>query len=201
MVVLENGHYYQVRITPRPLARQTDLESVDSMLPRDKPMPDCTTTLPSDQSPDPLSTILSGRACSWHPGHVHHCLWWWAPRRWQHIRERSAAQRFHVDGRPATRGGHPAQRTGEPPHNSEPLPRLCDAPDPGVGVGTGVAHHPHGERSVNSTCSPREGALRRPSQRPCPASGQPHDALTDNARRPPPLPHALQIIVTATIQH
>ena len=64
MVVSENGHYYQVRITQAPLARRWDLEAVDSMLPREMALPDGQTPLPPDQPPDPLTTIVSGRAGS-----------------------------------------------------------------------------------------------------------------------------------------
>ena len=45
MVVLENGNYYQVRITPRPLEHRWDLDAVDSMLPRDMDLPDDPTPL------------------------------------------------------------------------------------------------------------------------------------------------------------
>ena len=58
MVVLENGHCYQVRITPQPLARHWDLEAVDSMLPRDTTLLDGPTTLPPDQPPDPVTAIV-----------------------------------------------------------------------------------------------------------------------------------------------
>ena len=40
MVVLVNGHYSQLRITPRPLARRWDLDAVDSILPRDMELQD-----------------------------------------------------------------------------------------------------------------------------------------------------------------
>ena len=70
MVVLENGHYYQVRITPRPLARHLNLEAVDSMLCRATAMPDGPTKLPRDQPPDPLTNIVFGRGGIWHPGHA-----------------------------------------------------------------------------------------------------------------------------------
>ena len=80
MVVLDNGQYYQVRITPRPLARHLDLEAFDSMLRSDVALPDGPTPLPPDQSPDPLTTIVSGRAGSWHPGHALYFLWRLAQR-------------------------------------------------------------------------------------------------------------------------
>ena len=114
MVVLENGHYYQVRITRRPLARHWDLEAVDSMLPRDTAMRDGPTTLPPDQPPDPLTTIVSGRAGSWHPGHALYCLWRWAQRHWQHTREWSAAWRFHLDGRQQAEVIPPHERANPP---------------------------------------------------------------------------------------
>ena len=47
--------------------------------------------------------------------------------------------------RPAAVGGHPPARTdGRDPHCAEPVPRLCDPPDPGAGAGRATAaHHPH----------------------------------------------------------
>ena len=70
MIVLESGHYYQVRITPQPQERHWSLEAVDSMLPANAALPDSSTCLPNDQPPDPLIAIVSGAAGIWHPGHV-----------------------------------------------------------------------------------------------------------------------------------
>ena len=97
MVVLGNGHYYQVGITPRRPERRSDLEAVDSMLPRDINLPDGPIPLVSGQPPGPLTAIISGRAGSWHPGHALYCLWQWAPWRWQHTKEWSATWRFQLD--------------------------------------------------------------------------------------------------------
>ena len=98
-VVLEKGTYYQMRITLQPLAQHWDLGGVNSMLPRDTAVPDGPTTLPPDQPPDPLTTIVSGSAGTWHPGRALYCLWRWAQRRWPHTREWSAAWGFHLEGR------------------------------------------------------------------------------------------------------
>ena len=95
MLALENGHYYQVRITPRPLARRFDLEAFDSMLPKDMALPDGPAPLPPDQPPDPLTIIVSGRADSWQPRQALYFLSLWAQRRWQHTRDWSATWRFH----------------------------------------------------------------------------------------------------------
>ena len=46
MMVSEHNHYYQVRLTPRPLARRWDLEAVNSMLPSGMALPDGPTLLP-----------------------------------------------------------------------------------------------------------------------------------------------------------
>ena len=81
MVVLESGHYYQVRITPRTLERCWDLEAVDPMLPRGMGLPDGPTTLLLGQT---LTAIVSCMTGAWHPGHALYCLWRWAQRRWQH---------------------------------------------------------------------------------------------------------------------
>ena len=68
MVVLNNGHYSQVRITPQPLLRRRELKAVDFMLHRDMVLPESPGTLLPDQPPDPLTNIVSGRAGSWQPG-------------------------------------------------------------------------------------------------------------------------------------
>ena len=70
MIVLENGHYHQVRISPHPQEHHWSLEAVDSMLPA------------NDQPREPLTGIVSGAAGTWHPGHALYCLWRWAQRRW-----------------------------------------------------------------------------------------------------------------------
>ena len=70
MVVLESGHYYQVRITPRPLDNHWDLEAADSMLPRYLRLPDDPTPLLPGQRPDLLTAIVSGAEGTWHPGHA-----------------------------------------------------------------------------------------------------------------------------------
>ena len=99
MIVLENGHYYQVRIIPHPQESHSSLEAVDSMLPATTALPDRRTLLLNDQSPDPLTAIVSGTAGTWHPGHALHCLWPSARRRWPHTRVWSATWRFYLDGR------------------------------------------------------------------------------------------------------
>ena len=48
MVVLENGHYCRLRMTPRPPAQHWHLEALNSMLPRDTALPDSPTTLPPE---------------------------------------------------------------------------------------------------------------------------------------------------------
>ena len=68
MVVLEKGHYYQVRITPGPLEHRWDLGAAHSMLPTDMRHPDGPTPLLPGQPHDPLTAIVSGRASAWHPG-------------------------------------------------------------------------------------------------------------------------------------
>ena len=82
MIVLESGHYYQVRITPPPQERHWSPEAVNSMLPANAALPDSPTSLPKNQPPDPLTAIVSGAPGTWHPGHALYCLWRWAQRRW-----------------------------------------------------------------------------------------------------------------------
>ena len=86
MIVLENGHYYQVRITPHQQESHWSLEAVDSMLPATPALPDNPTPLLNGQPPDPLTAIVSGTVDTWHPGHALYCLWRWARRRWPHPR-------------------------------------------------------------------------------------------------------------------
>ena len=87
---MENVHYYQVKITPRPPVRSWDLEAVDSMIARDMDLPDCPRPVPPDGPPDPLTTIVSDRAGTWHPGHALYYLWRQTKPRWQHTKEWSA---------------------------------------------------------------------------------------------------------------
>ena len=53
MIVLENGHYYQVRIIPHPHEGHWSLEAVNSMLPATADLPDSPTPLFPGQPPDP----------------------------------------------------------------------------------------------------------------------------------------------------
>ena len=98
MIVLGNGHYYQVWITPHPQKGHWSLEAVDSMLPTTTDRPDSPTPLLPHQPPDSLTAIVSRTAGTWHPGHAFYCLWRWARRRWPHTRAWSAAWRFYLDG-------------------------------------------------------------------------------------------------------
>ena len=91
MIVLENGHYYQVRIIPQPQDNHWSLEAVDSMLRATTGLPDNPTPLLPNQPPDPPTAIVSGAAGTWHPGHALYCLWRCARRRWLHTRALSAA--------------------------------------------------------------------------------------------------------------
>ena len=70
MVVLENGHYYHVRIILHPQESHWSLEFVDSMLPATTALLDSPNPLLNDQPPDPLTAIVSGTAGIWHPGHA-----------------------------------------------------------------------------------------------------------------------------------
>ena len=99
MIVLENGHYYQVRIIPHPQDSHWSLEAVDSMLRATTGLPDNPTPLLPNKPPDPMTAIVLGTAGTWHPGQALYCLWRWARRRWPHTRAWSAAWRFYLDGR------------------------------------------------------------------------------------------------------
>ena len=99
MIVLGNGHYYQVRIILHPQESHWSLEAVDSMHPATTALPDSPSALLSDQPPDPLTAILSGTASTWHPGHALYCLWRWARRRLPQTRLWSTTWGFYLDGR------------------------------------------------------------------------------------------------------
>ena len=99
MIVLENGHYYQVRIIPHPQESHWNLEAVDSMLRATTDLPDSPTPLLPGQPPDPLTAIVSGTAGTWHPGHALYCLWRWAQRGWPHTTAWLATWRFYLNGR------------------------------------------------------------------------------------------------------
>ena len=62
MIVLENGHYYQVRIISHPQRGHWSLEAVDSMLPACTDLPDSPTPLLPGQPPDPLTAVVLGTA-------------------------------------------------------------------------------------------------------------------------------------------
>ena len=119
MIVLENGHYYQVRIIPHPQESHWSLKAVNSMLLATTALPDSPTPLLNDQPPDPLTAIVSGTAGTWHPGHALYCLWRWALRRWPHTRVWSATWRFYLDGRQQLEAI--PERTAETPT----APNLC----------------------------------------------------------------------------
>ena len=58
MIVLENGHYYQVRIIPHPQRGHWSLEAVDSMLLATTDLPDSPIPLLLGQPPDPLTAVV-----------------------------------------------------------------------------------------------------------------------------------------------
>ena len=115
MIVLENGHYYQVRIIPLPQESHWSLEAVDSMLPATTALPDSPTPLLEGQPPDPLTAIVSGTVGTWHPGHALYCLWRRARRRWPRTRVWSATWRFQLDGRQQQEAIPQRERTAETP--------------------------------------------------------------------------------------
>ena len=121
MIVLENGHYYQVRIIPHLQDNQWSLEAVDSMLPAAMALPDSPTLLLDGQPMDPLTAIVLGTVGTWHLGHALPCLWRWARRHWPHTRLWSATWRFHLDGRQQLEAILQRKRTAETPT----APHLC----------------------------------------------------------------------------
>ena len=119
MIVLWNGHHYQVRIIPHPHNSHWSLKAVDSMLPATTALPESPTPLLPGQPPDPLTAIVLGTAGTWHPGHALHFLWRWAQRRWPHTRVWSATWRFYLDGRQQLKAI--PERTADTPT----APNLC----------------------------------------------------------------------------
>ena len=73
MIVLEGGHYYQVRMTRHPQESHWSLEAVDSMLSPTSALPDSPTPLLNDQPQNPLLAIASGSVGTSHPGHALYC--------------------------------------------------------------------------------------------------------------------------------
>ena len=119
MILLENGHYYQVWIIPHLQESQGSFEAVDSMLPATTALPDSPTPLLNDQPPYPLTAIVSGTAGTWHPGHALYCLWRWLRHRWPHTRVWSATWRYYLDGQQQLEAI--PERTAETPT----APNLC----------------------------------------------------------------------------
>ena len=119
MIVLENGHYYQVRVIQQPQKGHWSLEAVDSMLPTTTDLPDSPNPLLPGQPPDPLTAVVYGTAGTWHPGHALYCLWRWAQRRSPHTRGWSAAWRFYLDGR------HQLEAIPERTAETPTAPNLC----------------------------------------------------------------------------
>ena len=117
MILLESGHYYQVRITPHP-------QECHWNLPVQVALPDGPTPVPHNQPPDPLTAVVSGQAGSWQPGHALYCLWRWAQRRWPHRRDWTATSRFHLDGRQQLEAIPQRERTMETPATTKLCPFL-----------------------------------------------------------------------------
>ena len=115
VILLESGHYCQVRITSHPQESHWSTEAVDSMLPANPALPDSPTPLLNDQPSDPLTAIVSGTAGTWHPGHALYCLWRWARLPWPHTREWAATWRFHLDVRGQLEAIPQRERTAETP--------------------------------------------------------------------------------------
>ena len=142
MIVLENGHYYQVRIIPHPQEGHWSLEAVDSMLPATTDLPDSPIPLLPGQPPDPPDghrvgdgRHLAPRPCPLLPLAVG------ATPLATHQGVISDVE--VLPQRPAAGGSHPGT-DGRDPHCARPVPRLRDPPDPGAGTGRATAaRHPH----------------------------------------------------------
>ena len=115
MIVLEIGHYYQVRITPHLQEYHWSLEAVDSMLPASAALPDGPTPLPHNQPPDPQPSIVSGGAGTWHPGGALYCRRRSGQRRWPHTRDWTETWRFHLASRQQPEAIPKGEGTAETP--------------------------------------------------------------------------------------
>ena len=122
MIVLESGHYYQVRITPHPQECHSNLEAVDSMLLARAALPDGPIPLPHNQPPNPRRAVVSGEAGGWHPGHALYCLSQRAQRRWPHTRDWTVTRRFCLDGRQQLEAIPPCERTTVTPTTTNLCP-------------------------------------------------------------------------------
>ena len=122
MIMLESGHYYQVRITPHSQESHWSLQAVNSMLPATTALPDSPTPLLNNQPRDPLKAIISGTVGTWHQGHALYCLCQWVRRRLPHTREWTATWRFHLDGRQQLEAIPQRERTAETPTTTNLCP-------------------------------------------------------------------------------
>ena len=150
IIVLEGGHYYQVRITPHLQESDWSLEAVDSMLLATAALPDSPAPLLNDQPPDSLTAIVSRTVGTWHPGRALYCLWRCARRRWPHTRVWTATWTFHLDCRQQLEAIPQRVRTAE-----TPLRPTC-------------AQSSRSIRSVRwrwaSNCNPPSAQRRKPKQ-------------------------------------
>ena len=144
MIVLENGHYYQVPDHPAPTGEPLELggrrlhapahHSSTGQLhaPAQRPAPG-----PPDGHPVGDGRHLEPRSCPLLPLAVGAAP---LPAHQGMVSDMEVLPRW-----PAAAGGHPPARTdGRDPHCAQPVPRLRDPPDRGAGAGQGTAaHHPH----------------------------------------------------------
>ena len=189
MVVLENGHYYHVRIIPHPEESHWSLKAADSMLLATTALPDSPTPLLNDQPPDPLTAIVSGTASTWHPGHALYCLWQWAQRRWPHTRVWSATWRFYLDGRQQLEAIPERERTAETPtaHNLCPVFAIHQIRELALGEQLQPTIHTETEAQAAHTAlvheifsAHRSGLERRVGNPPGSWAAAGHRACSDN---------------------
>ena len=137
MIVLDNGHYYQVRIIPHPQESHWSLEAANSMLPAGQPHLPAPRPAPGPPdghrvgdgrhlAPRPcpqLPLAVGATPLATHQGVVSDV-------------EVLPRQLAAVGSRPGT--------DGRDPHCAKPVPRLRNPPDPGPGTGRATAaRHPH----------------------------------------------------------
>ena len=157
MILLENGHYYQVRIIPHPQRGHWSLEAVDSMLPATMDLPDSPSPLLPDQPPDPLTAVVSGTAGTRRPGHALYCLWRWA--------RGGSTSTADSSWRPSRNGRQrpPLRPTCAPSSRST---------SPGAGAERPTAAcHPHCEGGPGGARGPGARNLQCPPQPPCATHG------------------------------
>ena len=134
MIVVENGHYHQVRIIPHPQKSHWSLEAMDFIFPAGQPHPPAQRPAPGPPDGDP---VRDGRHLAPRPRPLLPLTVGAAPLA---THQGMVSNMEVLPRRPAAVGSHPGT-DGRDPHCAQPVPRLRDPLDPGPGAGRATAAH------------------------------------------------------------